>query len=83
MGTASLVLGIISMVIGTLAGGGFNWVGVIVGIIGIVLGIEGKKKPEQAGMAQAGFICSIVGVVLSLLTYIACVACVGCLALIV
>ena len=44
MGTASLVLGIISMVIGTLAGGGFNWVGVIVGIIGIVLGIEGKKE---------------------------------------
>ncbi|MCC2256117.1 hypothetical protein LKD70_17155 [Ruminococcus sp. CLA-AA-H200] len=55
----------------------------ILGIIGIVLGIQGKKIPEQAGYAKAGLICSVVGTVLSLLFYMACIACVGCLALVV
>lgn len=79
MGVASLVLGIISIVISVFGTGSFGWLGLILGIIGIVLGVEGKKVPEQAGMAKAGFICSIIGVVLSLLFYIACIGCVGCL----
>ena len=79
MGVASLVLGIISIVISVFGTGSFGWLGLILGIVGIVLGVEGKKVPEQAGMAKAGFICSIIGVVLSLLFYIACIGCVGCL----
>lgn len=78
MGIASLVLGIISIVIGVFSAGSLGWLGAV---IGIVIGIQGKKIPDQAGMAQGGFICSIIGTVLCLLTYIACVACVGCLAL--
>ena len=54
--------------------------GAIFGIIGIIMGIQGKKIPEQAGMAQAGFVCSIVGTILCLLTYIACIACISCVA---
>ncbi|OUP84189.1 hypothetical protein B5F07_08620 [Lachnoclostridium sp. An169] len=79
MGVGSLVLGIISIVIG-LFGGGLGWLGAILGIIGIILGSQGKKIPEQKGLASAGFVCSIIGTVLCLLMYIACIACVGGLA---
>lgn len=81
MGIASLVLGIISIVIGVFSAGSLGWLGAVIGIIGIIIGIQGKKIPDQTGMAQGGFICSIIGTVLCLLTYIACVACVGGLAL--
>ena len=78
MGIASLVLGIISIVIGVFSAGSLGWMGAIIGIIGIIVGIQGKKIPEQAGMAQAGFVCSIVGTILCLLTYAACIACMSC-----
>ena len=74
MAVASLVLGIISIVCSFI--GGVNWVGAILGIVGIVLGVLGKKKtPEKAGMATAGLVMSIIGVVLSLIFIIACAAC--------
>lgn len=76
MAVASLVLGIISIVCGLFLMG-YQWIGAILGIIGIILGSLGKKDPEKKGMATAGLICSIVGLVLCLLLYIACVACVG------
>ena len=38
MAVASLVLGILSVVIG-LFGSGFNWVGIIIGVIGLVLSL--------------------------------------------
>lgn len=75
MAAASLVLGIISLVIGTFLAG-FQWVGAIVAIIGIVLGVL-NKNPDKAGLAKAGKICSIIGLALCLITFIACVACVG------
>lgn len=77
MGVASLVLGIISLVIGIFSGGLLGWLGGIIGIIGIIMGIAGKKNPETKGIATAGFVCSIIGTVLSLLLYVACVACIG------
>ena len=76
MGVASLVLGIISIVIGVFSAGSLGWLGAIIGIIGIVFAIQGKKITDQTGMAQAGFICSIIRTILCLLTYIVCVACV-------
>ena len=60
MGVASLVLGIISIVIGVFSAGSLGWLGAIIGIIGIVFAIQGKKITDQTGMAQAGFICSII-----------------------
>lgn len=73
MAVASLVLGIVSIVLSFFAG--INIVGGIVGIVGIVLGVYGKKDPSKVGMAKAGLICSIVGTSLCFVFYLACVAC--------
>ncbi len=77
MGVASLVLGIIAVVIGLFSGGSLGWLGAILAIIGIILGALGKKNPEKNGLATAGLVLSIIGLILCLLLYIACIACVG------
>jgi hypothetical protein len=80
MGVASLVLGIIAVVIGLFSGGSLGWLGAILAIIGIILGALGRKDPEKQGLATAGLVLSIIGLVLSLILYIACIACIGGLA---
>ena len=70
MGVASLVLGIIAIVVDV-------WLGAIMAIIGVVMGALGMKKPESKGIATAGLVLSIVGLALCLIMYAACVACVG------
>lgn len=80
MGVASLVLGIISLVIGVFSVGVFGWLGAIFAVVGIILGALGRKNVEKKGIATAGLVCSIVGLVLCLIFYIACVACIGGLA---
>lgn len=79
MGVASLVLGIIAIIIGIFSAGSLGWAGAIMGIIGIILGALGRKNaPEgKTGIATGGLVCSIIGTILCLLLYIACVACVG------
>ena len=74
MGVASLVLGILSIVLGVFGGISSGWLGAI---IGIILGVQAKKIPEQKEIASAGFVCSVIGTILSLLFYVACAACVG------
>ena len=74
MAVASLILGIISIVISFFSA--FGWVGVIVGIFGIIFGAVNKNE-AKAGVAKGGIVCSIIGVVLSAILFIACVACVG------
>ena len=76
MAVASLVLGILAIVF-AIVGVGYQWIGAIVGIIGIVLAVLGKKNPEKKGIATAGLVCSIIGFVLSILLLVACVACLG------
>lgn len=80
MGVASLVLGIISIVIGAFFGA-VGWAGAIMGIIGIVLGALGRKNALAAGnkpgVATGGLACSIVGTLLCLIFWLACAACVG------
>ncbi|MGP1348829.1 MAG: hypothetical protein ACTTK0_04215 [Stomatobaculum sp.] len=76
MGIASLVLGIISILANLFGQGQF---GMIFAIIGIVLGALGRKNPSQSGIATAGLVCSIVGLIMGLLVFIACMACVGIL----
>jgi len=78
MGIASLVLGILSLLVG-IFGGIISWSGAILGIIGIVLAVQGRKNPEQSGMATAGLVLSIIGTIISLVFYVACAACVGAL----
>lgn len=77
MAVASLVLGIISLVFGAF-GTGLQWVGAIIAIVGIILGVKNNNE-EKAGMAKAGKVCSIIGLVLCTITFVACVACVGTL----
>jgi hypothetical protein len=77
-GTASLVLGIISLVFiffGTVA-----FVGIILAVIGLVLGISAKKENPEDGKAKAGVILSIVSLALCTLSFIACAACLSSLA---
>lgn len=76
MGIASLVLGIIAIVCGLFLAG-FQWVGAIVGLIGIVLGALGRKDPEKKGISTAGMICSIIGFVFCIILFVACAACIG------
>ena len=79
MGIASLVLGIISLVIGVFSSA-VNPEVWVAEIVGIILGALGRKNPEKKGIATAGMVCSIIGLVLCLILYIACAACVGGLA---
>ena len=52
--TASLVLGILS----------FFFVPVILGIIGLVLSCQSKKEGYQSGVRTAGFVTSLIGLIL-------------------
>ena len=52
--TASLVLGILS----------FFFVPVILGIIGLVLSCQSKKEGCQSGVRTAGFVTSLIGLIL-------------------
>jgi len=74
MAVASLVLGIISVVCSFI--GGLNFLGLVIGIVGLVLGIISKKK-APSGMATAGIVLCIIGISLTLLVLIACAACLG------
>ena len=71
MAVASLVLGIVSLVFLLLV----PFVSVITGLVGIILGAQARKNPEQHGMATAGLVCSIIGVALGLVMFIACAGC--------
>ncbi len=75
-----MVLGIIAIVIGLFSAGSLGWFGAILALVGIILGAMGKKNPEKKGIANAGMIVSIIGLVLCLILYIACIACIGGLA---
>ncbi len=81
MGVASLVLGIIALVLDVFTAGAAGWLGMVFGIIGTILGAIARNKalPEKKGIATAGLVCSIIGIILGLLLYIACVGCIGCM----
>ena len=79
MAVASLVLGIISLAIGLFSAGSLGWAGAIFAIVGIILGALGRKDEANKNLATGGLVCSIIGLVLCLLMYIACVACIAAL----
>ena len=61
----SLVLGILSIVLGCCTG----WIGALFGIGGIICAVFANKQSES-GLAKAGLICSIVGIVLGIIVMI-------------
>ena len=73
--TASLVLGIISIVFWFFGMGAL--VGLITGIIGLVLSSNAKKQGFVGGTQTAGFVCSLIGLIGSALVFVACVGCAG------
>ena len=75
MAVASLVLGIVSIVFATIIPG-LQMVGTITGVVGIILGALARKVPEQKKMATGGLVCSIIGLILSVIFLVACAACV-------
>lgn len=77
MGTASLVLGIIALVISVGAGAaGMGWIGSICALVAIILGAIAKKDPAQKG-AKAGLVMGIIALAWGIIATIACVACLG------
>jgi hypothetical protein len=67
MALASMILGIISAAIGWIPLCGLIALGPA--IIGIVLGSLGLKSPHRRGMAIAGIILSVIGIVASTLLF--------------
>ena len=74
MAIASLVLGIVSLVLSFF---GLGIISVFTAIVGIILGVLGRKDPEKKGMATGGLVCSIIALVLGIIMWIACAAVVG------
>lgn len=75
---ASLVLGIISLVF--IFFGTFAFIGMILAIIGLILGISAKKENPEDGKAKAGVVLCIIGLALCTVSLIACALCIGSLA---
>ncbi len=75
--TASLVLGIISIVCWVFTATSF--IGLITGIIGLICSSSAKKAGFKGGIQTAGFVCSLIGVIGGAIVLVACVVCVGIL----
>ena len=75
MAVAGLILGILSLIGGSIPGvNAFPlW---LLGVVGIILSSLARKK-QPSGVATAGLVLSIIGTILSLITFIACALCVG------
>ena len=81
MGAGSLVLGIISLIIALFVPGAIvKWIGAVLALIGIILGVKGRQIPEQHGTATGGLVCSIIAFILCIIVVIACASCAGGLA---
>lgn len=71
----SLILGIAAIVMGCCV----TYLGIALGIGGIICSVMSKKK-QKSGMATAGMVCSIIGIVIAVLWIIFSVAIMGMLA---
>ena len=74
--TASLVLGIISVVFWFMGWGAL--VSIVLGIVGLILASSAKKEGFEGGTRKAGFILSIIGVIGGAIFFVSCVACTAC-----
>ena len=78
MGAGSLVLGIISLIMGlVIPGATVKYIGAVCGLFGIILGVQGRKNPEKRGLATGGMVCSIIGFIFCIITVLFCTAMVG------
>ena len=81
--TASLILGIVSLVcsfLGWKVSGVFAFIGIATAIVGIILGAKARKI-SQTGVATGGFVCSLIGLILNAVGIVCViVACIGLVA---
>lgn len=77
MGIASLILGILAILISLLSAGGLGWLGCIMSAVGIILGGLGCRNPEEKGISIAGLVVSIIAFLISILLFAACKVIVG------
>lgn len=79
--TGSLVCGIVSLALSVIFGGFIitPLIGLVVGIVGLILASNAKKVGYLSGVRTAGFVCSLIGVILGAIVFVSCVACAGCL----
>ena len=73
--TASMVLGIISVVLWFF--GYSALVSVILGIVGLILAGNPKEAGFVGGIQTAGFVLSLIGLIGGAIFFVACIACVG------
>ena len=73
--TASLVLGIISVV--CWFAGYSSLISVVCGIVGLILASNAKKMGFLGGIRTAGFVLSLIGLIGGALVFVACIACIG------
>lgn len=63
---ASLICGILSLVICTCCCGGTGWLPLILGAVAIVLAIVSRKGQKMSSVAIGGLVCGIIGAVLAI-----------------
>ncbi len=75
MGTASLIMGILSLVLFWAGWGAL--VGIVLGIAAIITGTMARKKLPKgmAGAATGGLVCGIIGLILGIIGFVSCIAC--------
>lgn len=74
-GAVALGLGIASIVLDLF----FSLFGIILGVIGIVFALRGRRDTERRGTATAGLVCSIIGIVLGVLAVLGSIVLIGIL----
>lgn len=68
----SLILGIAAILLGCC----FTYLGIALGVGGIICSVMSKKK-QKSGMATAGLVCSIIGIVFAVIWIVCSVAILG------
>lgn len=76
MAIASLVLGIASVIVAFFVHG-FNWLAILIGLVGIICSVKGRQDASQRTVATIGMILSIIGMVAGLIVYIVIVLIIG------
>lgn len=76
MPVAALICGLLALVFWFIPLRYFNFINLLFSILAIVFGAKGRQtaSPNQAGMATAGMVLGIIGVVLSLVIIVCVIA---------
>lgn len=69
MAIASMILGIIALVISVFSFGVLGIFGGIIAIVALVLGILGRNELDRRGMAIAGIVCSSIALGMSFIFF--------------